>query len=66
MKTPALILRLEVYEQDHNLVYVAEKPLYSKTNKAIQSMHTRLINWAQRQYPEWREINVRNSLFDIL
>lgn len=64
MKTPAMILRLEVYEKDDKLVYIAERPLFSKNQKVVKAMHTRLINWAMQQYPDWCEVKVRNSMFE--
>ena len=64
MKKPTLILRLEVFEANDKLVYIAERPLFSKNVKAVKAMHTRMINWAMQHYPEWREVRVRNSMFE--
>jgi hypothetical protein len=44
-------LRLEVYEKDQ-LVFVREKPVFAKTEKARRATHTRLVNWAIREFPE--------------
>jgi hypothetical protein len=52
-------LRLEVYEDNNKLVYVREKPVFAKTEKGIRATHTRLVNWAQKQFPEWREVDVQ-------
>ena len=53
------ILRLEVFEKDNKLVYIREKPVFAKTQKGIKATHTRLINWAQREFPEWRNIDIQ-------
>jgi len=53
------ILRLEVFEKDNKLVYVREKPVFGLTAKGIKATHTRLINWAQREFPEWRDIDIQ-------
>ena len=53
------ILRLEVFEKDNKLVYIREKPVFAKTQKGIKATHTRLINWAQREFPEWRAIDIQ-------
>jgi hypothetical protein len=52
------ILRLEVFEKDNKLVFVREKPLLAKTEKGIRATHTRLINWAYQNFPEWTEVSV--------
>ena len=44
-------LRLEVYKGD-DLIYVREKPVFAKTEKGRRATHTRLLNWAGRQFPE--------------
>ena len=53
------ILRLEVFEKDNKLVYIREKPVFGLTAKGIKATHTRLINWAQREFPEWRDIDIQ-------
>ncbi len=52
-------LCLEVFEKDNKLVYIREKPVFAKTQKGIKATHTRLINWAQREFPEWRAIDIQ-------
>ena len=44
-------LRLEVWKND-NLLFVREKPSFAKNEKARRSAHTRLMNWAEREFPE--------------
>jgi hypothetical protein len=53
------ILRLEVFEKDNKLVYIREKPVFGLTAKGIKATHTRLINWAQKNFPEWRDIDIQ-------
>ena len=53
------ILRLEVFEKDNKLVYVREKPVFAKTQKGIKATNTRLVNWAQKNFPEWTEVTVQ-------
>ena len=53
------ILRLEVFEKDNKLVYIREKPVFAKTQKGIRATHTRLVKWAQREFPEWRDIDIQ-------
>lgn len=59
MKTPNFVLRLEVFETDDKLVFVAEKPVFAKSQNAIKAVHSRFIKWAQREFPEWREISLK-------
>jgi hypothetical protein len=58
-KTPNYVLRLEVFETDDKLVFVAEKPVYAKSQKAIKAVHSKYIKWAQQEFPEWREISLK-------
>lgn len=44
-------LRLEVWEND-KLLCVREKPSFAKSEKARRASHTRLLNWAEREFPE--------------
>ncbi len=52
-------LRMEVYEANNQLVFIREKPVFGLTAKGIKATHTRLINWAQREVPEWRDIDIQ-------
>ena len=53
------ILRLEVFEKDNKLVYIREKPVFAQSEKGIRATHTRLVKWAQREFPEWRDIDIQ-------
>jgi hypothetical protein len=53
------ILRLEVFEKDNKLVYIREKPVFGLTAKGIKATNTRLVNWAQKNFPEWTEVTVQ-------
>ena len=50
-------LRLEVFEKDQ-LVFVREKPVFAKTERGARAIQTRLIRWAERNFPEFSEISV--------
>ena len=52
-------LRMEVYEANNQLVFIREKPVFAVTQKAIKATHTRLLKWAQREFPEWRNIDIQ-------
>jgi hypothetical protein len=52
-------LRMEVYEANNQLVFIREKPVFGLTAKGIKATHTRLINWAQKNFPEWTEVTVQ-------
>ena len=51
-------LRLEVFEKNE-LVYVRMKPVFGDSAKGIKATNTRLVNWAQKQFPEWTEVTVQ-------
>jgi hypothetical protein len=51
-------LRLEVFEKNE-LVYVREKPVFAQSEKGIKAANTRLLKWAQREFPEWRDIDIQ-------
>jgi hypothetical protein len=52
-------IRMEVYESNNQLVFIREKPVFAQTQKGIRAAHTRLLNWAQREFPEWRDIDIQ-------
>ena len=52
------ILRMEVFEKNE-LVYIREKPVFAKTQKGIKATNTRMVNWAQKNFPEWTEVTVQ-------
>jgi len=52
-------IRMEVYEANNELVFIREKPVFAQTQKGIRATHTRLLNWAQREFPEWRDIDIQ-------
>jgi hypothetical protein len=53
-----IFLRMEVFEKNE-LVYIREKPVFAKTQKGIKATNTRLVNWAQKNFPEWTEVTVQ-------
>lgn len=54
--------RLEVYANDDmaNAVCIREIPMKTKTNRAYMTMHTKLIKWANLNYPEAQYISVNH------
>lgn len=47
-------IRLEVYEKRngrHEIVFVREKPIFTETHRSIKTMNTKLVNWANREFP---------------
>ena len=52
-------IRMEVYESNNQLVFIREKPVFALTAKGIKATNTRLVKWAQREFPEWRDIDIQ-------
>lgn len=51
-------LRLEIFDKNDDLVFVREKPVFAQTQKGIRATHTRLLNWAKREFPELSRIHI--------
>jgi hypothetical protein len=52
-------IRMEVYESNNQLVFIREKPVFAQSEKGIKATNTRLVKWAQREFPEWRDIDIQ-------
>ena len=52
-------IRMEVYGSNNELVFIREKPVFGLTAKGIKATNTRLVNWAQKNFPEWTEVTVQ-------
>ena len=52
-------IRMEVYESNNQLVFIREKPVFAQSEKGIKAANTRLVKWAQREFPEWRDIDIQ-------
>lgn len=52
------ILRLEVRDDHDQLIFVREKPMFAKHPSAIKSNNTRLLNWAVREFPDAKTVEI--------
>ena len=50
--------KIEVITDEGFLSFLKVMPTKPKTKKGIKSHNTRLQNYAKKQYPNWKEINV--------
>lgn len=52
-------LRLEV-RKGNDLIFVREKPTFAKTERGRRANHTRLLKWAEREFPESTSRSVKS------
>ena len=59
IKTTTAIYQIQVKTDEGSLSFLRTMPTRPKTQKGIKSQNTRLENYAMKQYPDWKEINVK-------
>ena len=58
MNTTTAVYQIQVKTDESSLSFLRTMPTRPKTQKGIKSQNTRLVNYAKKQYPNWKEINV--------
>jgi hypothetical protein len=58
MKTTTATYSVTVTTDEGTLSFLRTMPTRPKTQKGIKAHNTRLENYAMKQYPNWKEINV--------
>tara|TARA_Y100000361_G_scaffold100021_1_gene89816 strand:- start:472 stop:678 length:207 start_codon:yes stop_codon:yes gene_type:complete len=59
IKTTTAIYQIQVKTDEGSLSFLRTMPTRPKTQKGIKAHNTRLENYAMKQYPNWKEINVK-------
>ena len=59
IKTTTAIYQIQVKTDEGSLSFLRTMPTRPKTQKGIKAHNTRLENYAMKQYPDWKEINVK-------
>jgi hypothetical protein len=59
IKTTTAIYQVQVKTDEGSLSFLRTMPTRPKTQKGIKAQNTRLENYAMKQYPDWKEINVK-------
>ena len=58
MQTTTATYQIQVTTDEGKLSFLRTMPTRPKTQKGIKSHNTRLQNYAMKQYPNWKEINI--------
>ena len=58
METTTATYSITVTTDEGTLSFLRTMPTRPKTNKGRKAHNTRLENYAMKQYPNWKEINV--------
>tara|TARA_Y100000592_G_scaffold21284_1_gene32815 strand:- start:161 stop:349 length:189 start_codon:yes stop_codon:yes gene_type:complete len=58
METTTATYSITVTTDEGTLSFLRTMPTSPKTNKGRKAHNTRLENYAMKQYPNWKEINV--------
>ena len=58
MNTTTAVYQIQVKTDESSLSFLRTMPTRPKTQKGIKSQNTRLVNYAKKQYLNWKEINV--------
>lgn len=59
IKTTTAIYQVQVKTDEGSLSFLRTMPTRPKTQKGIKAHNTKLENYAMKQYPDWKEINVK-------
>ena len=59
MQTTTATYQIQVTTDEGSLSFLRTMPTSPKTQKGIKAHNTRLENYAMKQYPDWKEINVK-------
>ena len=58
MQTTTATYQIQVTTDEGKLSFLRTMPTRPKTQKGIKSHNTKLQNYAMKQYPNWKEINI--------
>tara|TARA_A100001201_G_scaffold97537_1_gene84158 strand:+ start:326 stop:514 length:189 start_codon:yes stop_codon:yes gene_type:complete len=58
LNTTTATYSITVTTDEGTLSFLRTMPTRPKTSKGIKAHNTRLENYAMKQYPNWKEINV--------
>ena len=58
MQTTTATYQIQVTTDEGKLSFLRTMPTRPKTQKGIKSHNTKLRNYAMKQYPNWKEINI--------
>ena len=58
MQTTTATYSVTVTTDEGTMSFLRTMPTRPKTQKGIKAHNTRLENYAMKQYPNWKEINV--------
>ena len=58
METTTATYSITVTTDEGTLSFLRTMPTRPKTQKGIKAHNTKLENYAMKQYPNWKEINV--------
>ena len=59
MNTTIAVYQIQVKTDEGSLSFLRTMPTRPKTSKGIKAHNTRLENYAMKQYPNWKEIEVK-------
>jgi|TARA_B100001939_G_scaffold47384_2_gene36850 hypothetical protein len=59
MQTTTATYQVSVTTDEGTLSFLRTMPTRPKTQKGIKNHNTRLENYAMKQYPNWKEIDVK-------
>ena len=59
MKTTTATYSISVTTDEGTLSFLRTMPTRPKTSKGIKAHNTRLTNYAMKQYPNWKVIEVK-------
>ena len=59
IKTTTAIYQVQVKTDEGSLSFLRTMPTRPKTQKGIKAHNNKLENYAMKQYPDWKEINVK-------
>ena len=58
MQTTTATYQIQVTTDEGSLSFLKTMPTRPKTKKVIKAHNTKLENYAMKQYPNWKEINI--------
>ena len=58
MQTTTATYQIQVTTDEGSLSFLKTMPTRPKTKKGMKAHNTKLENYAMKQYPNWKEINI--------
>tara|TARA_Y100000004_G_scaffold52818_1_gene58655 strand:+ start:366 stop:554 length:189 start_codon:yes stop_codon:yes gene_type:complete len=59
METTIAVYQISVTTDERSFSFLRTMPTRPKTQRGIKAHNTKLENYAMKQYPNWKEINVK-------